>query len=353
MTGQTHERHRIPLCRALAAAARGPAAADRPGAVHRRSRLAAHAARGPGAQPGGACPHPLGRSVARRGDARRRARAQRRRSAAAAAAGARGADLDAEQMDDGDPAQIPQPAAAAAWRTTRCAMSARRSRSSSPRPATRPRTRPSWSACDLEELPAVVDPEAALRPDSPIVHDRYSTNLIGAFSVGRGDVDAAFATAPAPAAAPLLPPPLRRGADGVPRRRRRLRSAHRLGDDLVVDPGGALGAPRSGGAARSARGAGALRRARCRRRLWRQGPCLPRRPADHLSRAQARPPGALDRGAPRAHDERDPFARPVARCRGRASTTTAVSWRCATTTSSIAAPGTRSARASPTTPRST
>src|SRR5580693_235292 len=49
---------------------------------------------------------------------------------------------------------------------------------------------------DLEELPAVVDPEAALRPDSPIVHDRFQTNLIGAFSVGRGDVDTALAGAP-------------------------------------------------------------------------------------------------------------------------------------------------------------
>jgi aerobic carbon-monoxide dehydrogenase large subunit len=51
----------------------------------------------------------------------------------------------------------------------------------------------SW---DLEELPAVVDPEAALRPDSPIVHDRFQTNLIGAFSVGRGDAGAALASAP-------------------------------------------------------------------------------------------------------------------------------------------------------------
>src|SRR6202035_1784156 len=49
---------------------------------------------------------------------------------------------------------------------------------------------------DLEELPAVLDPEAALRPDSPIVHDRFQTNLIGAFSVGRGDVDAVMAGAP-------------------------------------------------------------------------------------------------------------------------------------------------------------
>ncbi len=49
---------------------------------------------------------------------------------------------------------------------------------------------------DLEELPAVVDPEAALRSDSPIVHDRFQTNLIGAFSVGRGEADAALAGAP-------------------------------------------------------------------------------------------------------------------------------------------------------------
>jgi aerobic carbon-monoxide dehydrogenase large subunit len=49
---------------------------------------------------------------------------------------------------------------------------------------------------DLEELPAIVDPEAALRPDSPIIHDRFQTNLIGAFSVARGDVDTALAHAP-------------------------------------------------------------------------------------------------------------------------------------------------------------
>ena len=99
-------------------------------------------------------------------------------------------------------------------------MSARRSRSSSPRAATRPRTPPNWCTMDLEELPAVVDPEAALRPDSPIVHERFETNLIGAFSVGSGDVDAALARAPHRLQAPLLSPPLRRGADGMPRRRR-------------------------------------------------------------------------------------------------------------------------------------
>jgi carbon-monoxide dehydrogenase large subunit len=49
---------------------------------------------------------------------------------------------------------------------------------------------------DLEELPAVVDPEAALKADSPIIHERFNTNLIGEFSVGRGDANAALARAP-------------------------------------------------------------------------------------------------------------------------------------------------------------
>jgi len=51
-------------------------------------------------------------------------------------------------------------------------------------------------ALDLEELPAVVDPEAALRPGAPLVHDRFDTNLIGSFSVGKGDAEAVLAGAP-------------------------------------------------------------------------------------------------------------------------------------------------------------
>src|SRR3984893_10456643 len=49
---------------------------------------------------------------------------------------------------------------------------------------------------DLEELPAVVDPEAALRPGAPLVHDRFDTNLIGQFSVGKGDANSVLANAP-------------------------------------------------------------------------------------------------------------------------------------------------------------
>ncbi len=49
---------------------------------------------------------------------------------------------------------------------------------------------------DLDPLPAVVDPEAALRADATIVHEKFATNLIGAFSVGKGDTDAALARSP-------------------------------------------------------------------------------------------------------------------------------------------------------------
>jgi aerobic carbon-monoxide dehydrogenase large subunit len=49
---------------------------------------------------------------------------------------------------------------------------------------------------DLEPLPAIVDPEAALAPGAPVLHDNYRTNLIGEFRVGKGDVEVALARAP-------------------------------------------------------------------------------------------------------------------------------------------------------------
>ncbi len=49
---------------------------------------------------------------------------------------------------------------------------------------------------DLDPLPAVVDPEQALRPGEPIIHDKFQTNLIGAFTIGKGEVDAALARSP-------------------------------------------------------------------------------------------------------------------------------------------------------------
>jgi carbon-monoxide dehydrogenase large subunit len=171
--------------------------------------------------------------------------------------------------------------------------------------------------CDFEELPAVVDPKAALAPDSPIVHDRYETNLIGAFSVGRGDADAALAAAPHR---------LRRSFyhhryAAMPMECRGVVSAYDPRTDTATvwsstqvvhwvrrEAAGLLGLPEA-----------KVRciRPRCRRRLWRQGPRLPRRSAGSLSLAPARAAGALDREPQRAFDERDAFARPAARSRSR------------------------------------
>ena len=49
---------------------------------------------------------------------------------------------------------------------------------------------------DLDPLPAVLEPDAALAAGSPIVHDRFNTNLIGAFTIAKGDANRAMARAP-------------------------------------------------------------------------------------------------------------------------------------------------------------
>jgi carbon-monoxide dehydrogenase large subunit len=49
---------------------------------------------------------------------------------------------------------------------------------------------------DLDPLPALASAEAALQPDAPLVHERLQTNMFGAFSIVKGDVDAIMARAP-------------------------------------------------------------------------------------------------------------------------------------------------------------
>jgi aerobic carbon-monoxide dehydrogenase large subunit len=51
-------------------------------------------------------------------------------------------------------------------------------------------------ALDLDPLPVVLDPEAALSAGTAIVHDRFGTNLIGAFTIEKGDAKGAMARAP-------------------------------------------------------------------------------------------------------------------------------------------------------------
>src|SRR5215469_6430932 len=49
---------------------------------------------------------------------------------------------------------------------------------------------------DLDTLPAVVSAEAALSPDAPLIHEHLRTNMFGAFSIAKGNVDSAMAAAP-------------------------------------------------------------------------------------------------------------------------------------------------------------
>ncbi|MBI2958704.1 MAG: xanthine dehydrogenase family protein, partial [Betaproteobacteria bacterium] len=46
---------------------------------------------------------------------------------------------------------------------------------------------------EYELLPPVVDPEAAARADSPLLHDRYGTNVLVEFTIAKGDVENVFA----------------------------------------------------------------------------------------------------------------------------------------------------------------
>lgn len=49
---------------------------------------------------------------------------------------------------------------------------------------------------DLEPLPPVVDPMAAIEPGSAVVHEKNGTNLLAEFSIAKGDAAAALAAAP-------------------------------------------------------------------------------------------------------------------------------------------------------------
>ncbi len=74
---------------------------------------------------------------------------------------------------------------------------------------------------EYEPGPAVVDPEAALRPEAPLVHPEFGTNVAYTFGREGGDVDAAFAR-----------------ADRVVR----LRIAHSRVAAVTMEPRGALAA---------------------------------------------------------------------------------------------------------------
>src|SRR5690606_6804999 len=48
---------------------------------------------------------------------------------------------------------------------------------------------------EYEELPAVFDPEEAMRPGAPVIHDYAPDNLVKHIPIRKGDVEAGFAEA--------------------------------------------------------------------------------------------------------------------------------------------------------------
>ena len=91
------------------------------------------------------------------------------------------------------PGRRREPGAGRSSRATASATSASRSRPSSPRPGTPPRTRASSIEVDYEPLDAVVDPEQALTADAPLLHEH--SNNFAHIEFEHGDVDDAFACA--------------------------------------------------------------------------------------------------------------------------------------------------------------
>ena len=74
-------------------------------------------------------------------------------------------------------------------------------------------------AVDYEELPTVVDPEAALEPDAVRVHEDADDNVVFHFSIAKGDPEQSLEGRAAPHRGTPAPPPARRHPHGGERRR--------------------------------------------------------------------------------------------------------------------------------------
>src|ERR1700732_1245245 len=179
-----HDERPDPLHRPLHDAARRPPAPDRRGPVHCRSRIAAHAARGPGQEPARPCAPP----------------------------GVFPVLTGPELVRELPPVSDTQLALPSKWTALvqhkfinpqqpllahdkvrhvgeAVAVIVAESRYAAEDAA-------ALVELDLDPLPAVLDPERALDAGATIVHDKFATNLIGAFTIGKGDAAGAMARAP-------------------------------------------------------------------------------------------------------------------------------------------------------------
>ena len=161
---------------------------------------------------------------------------------------------------------------------------------------------------DYEPLDAVTDIEAALQDGSPLVHEDLGTNECHQWSLAGGDMDAAWAESDTIIERRVVNPRMAGAPIEMPRRRRR--AARRQHHPDQLDAGAALRAPVPRPAARRVRGEGPRHRPRGRRRVRRQAPGLRRGDPARGRRAQARPPGQVDRDALGEPDGHPPRSRP-------------------------------------------
>ena len=90
-------------------------------------------------------------------------------------------------------------------------------------------------AIDYEPLPIVIDPEQAVRPGAPLLHDEAGTNVIVSREFKRGDPEAAFASAPVQRQRPVPHASQEPGRDRAARLSRRIRTGPRRADAAFGD----------------------------------------------------------------------------------------------------------------------
>ena len=161
-------------------AQRGPPPAHRPGAVRRRRRAAADAARRVRAQPARPCAHPGDRRL---GGAPARAWSRSTPRTTSATIGARAAAGPAA-ADRGHRVQRAHAGAAGQGQGAACRRAGSAGHRREPLPG---RGRRGDIVVDYEPLPAVIDLEAALQPGSALVHDDLGSNIAAHVRQTKGD----------------------------------------------------------------------------------------------------------------------------------------------------------------------
>ena len=165
---------------------------------------------------------------------------------------------------------------------------------------------------NYEELPAVADIRAAIKPGAPQLHPEAPGNVIYDWAIGdEAAVKDAFAKAANVVdARPHQQPP---GAerDGAARGDRRIRRGRRALHALHDIAESACRAPGAVGVLQHRAGAQAARdRARCRRRLRLEDLHLSRRDGGAVGLQEGRPPGEMDRRPHRGLPDRRAWPRP-------------------------------------------